>query len=134
MSPWCVVRVCSWRRLLANHHSLPFPWTLSLHRPWCPSASHHLVWGGGGGVGGLDALLAAHPPLLGPSALNGNNDLSGATTHEGAFGCFAPPHPTHTHSPSALRSNGTCVRVLVRVHYSVATCAMRGGGGGDSIP
>ena len=23
--------------------SLPFPWTLSLHRLWCPSASHHPV-------------------------------------------------------------------------------------------
>ena len=22
-------------------HSLPFPWTLSLHRRWCPLASHH---------------------------------------------------------------------------------------------
>ena len=29
------------RRLLADRHSLPFPWTLSLHRRWCPSASHH---------------------------------------------------------------------------------------------
>ena len=28
---WCTVLVCSWRRLLANRHSLPFPWTLSLH-------------------------------------------------------------------------------------------------------
>ena len=27
--PWCVVLVCSWRRLWANRHSLPFPWTLS---------------------------------------------------------------------------------------------------------
>ena len=27
------------RRLLADRHSLPFPWTL--HRLWCPSASHH---------------------------------------------------------------------------------------------
>ena len=42
--PWCVVvLVCSWRRLLANRHLLPFPWTLSLHRRWCPSASHHPV-------------------------------------------------------------------------------------------
>ena len=41
MTPWCVVLVCSWRRLLADRHSLPFPWTLSLHRRWCPSASHH---------------------------------------------------------------------------------------------
>ena len=55
------------------------------------------VWGGVG-VGGLDALLAAHPPLLGPSVLNGNDDLSGATTHEGAFGCFAPPPPPNTHT------------------------------------
>ena len=43
MSPWCIVLVCSWRRLFADRHSLPFPWTLSLHRRWCPSASHHLV-------------------------------------------------------------------------------------------
>ena len=41
MTPWCDDPVCSWRRLLADHHSLPFPWTLSLHRRWCPSASHH---------------------------------------------------------------------------------------------
>ena len=37
---WCVVLVCSCRRLLADRHSLPFPRTLSLHRRWCPSASH----------------------------------------------------------------------------------------------
>ena len=43
MSPWRVVLVCSWRRLLDDHHSLPFPWTLSLRRRWCPSASHHPV-------------------------------------------------------------------------------------------
>ena len=43
MTPWGVVLVCSWQRLLANRHSLPFPWTLSLHRRWCPSASHHPV-------------------------------------------------------------------------------------------
>ena len=43
--PWegglaCRVLVCSRRRLLADRHSLPFPRTLSLHRRWCPSASH----------------------------------------------------------------------------------------------
>ena len=43
MTPWFVVLVCSGRRLLADRHSLPFPWTLSPHRPWCPSASHHPV-------------------------------------------------------------------------------------------
>ena len=43
MTPWCVVLVYSWRRLLADRHSPPFPWTLSLHRQWCPSASHHPV-------------------------------------------------------------------------------------------
>ena len=41
MTPWCDDLVCSWRRLLADRHWLPFPWTLSLHRRWCPSASHH---------------------------------------------------------------------------------------------
>ena len=41
MTPWCDDLVCSWRRLLADRHSLPFPWTLSLQRRWCPSASHH---------------------------------------------------------------------------------------------
>ena len=41
MTPWCDDLVCSWRRLLADRHSLPFPWTLLLHRWWCPSASHH---------------------------------------------------------------------------------------------
>ena len=28
MTPWCDDLVCSWRRLLADRHSLPFPWTL----------------------------------------------------------------------------------------------------------
>ena len=41
LTPWCVDLVCSWRRLLADRHSPPFPWTLPLHRRWCPSASHH---------------------------------------------------------------------------------------------
>ena len=40
---WCVVLVCSWRRLLADRHLLPFPLSLCLHRRWCPSASHHPV-------------------------------------------------------------------------------------------
>ena len=52
MTPWCDDLVCSWRRLLADRHSLPFPWTLSLHRRWCPSASHHPGARGGGGGGG----------------------------------------------------------------------------------
>ena len=62
MTPWCDVLVCSWRRLLADRHSLPFPWTLSLHRRWCPSASHlfglapysagERVCGGGGWMHG----------------------------------------------------------------------------------
>ena len=43
MTPWCVVLVCSWRHLLADRHLLPFPWTLSLHRRWCPLASQHPV-------------------------------------------------------------------------------------------
>ena len=43
MTPWCDDLVCSWRHLLAERHSLPFPWTLSLHGRWCPSASHHPV-------------------------------------------------------------------------------------------
>ena len=43
MTPWCIVLVCSWRCLLADRHSPPFPWSLSLHRRWCPSASHHRV-------------------------------------------------------------------------------------------
>ena len=42
MSP-CIVLVCGRRRLLADRHSLPFPWTLSLHRRGCPSASQHPV-------------------------------------------------------------------------------------------
>ena len=48
MTPWCIVIVCSWRRLLADRHSLPFPWTLSLHRRWCPRAQG----GGRGALGG----------------------------------------------------------------------------------
>ena len=43
MLPWCVVLVCSWWRLLADCHSLSFPWSLSLHRRRCPLASHHPV-------------------------------------------------------------------------------------------
>ena len=46
MAPWCLVLVCSWRCPLADRHSLPFTWTLSLHRRWCPSAWKE----GGGGV------------------------------------------------------------------------------------
>ena len=43
MTPWCIVLVCSWRHPLADRHLLPFPWTLSLSRRWCPSTSHHPV-------------------------------------------------------------------------------------------
>ena len=43
MTPWCIVLVCRWRRSLADRHSLPFPWTLYLHRRRCPSACHHPV-------------------------------------------------------------------------------------------
>lgn len=39
MTPCCIVLVCSWRHLLANRHSRPFPWTLSLHS---------MGYGGGG--------------------------------------------------------------------------------------
>ena len=70
MTPWCDDLVCSWRRLLADRHSLPFPWTLSLHRRWCPSASHHPLTflfllaltfplpSPGGGGGGIDMVTA----------------------------------------------------------------------------
>ena len=57
-SPWCVALVCSWRRLLADRHSLPFPWTFSPHRPWCPSTSQHLV--------SFLFFLALSPPLYFP--------------------------------------------------------------------
>ena len=64
MTPRCIALVCSGRRLLADRRSLPFPWTLSLHRRWCPSASHRPVSflfllgpivpeGGGGGLRGI---------------------------------------------------------------------------------
>ena len=43
MSPWCVALVCSCRRLLADRHWLPFPWTLSFRGRWCPLASHRPV-------------------------------------------------------------------------------------------
>ena len=43
MKPGIIVHVCSRWRLLADRHPLPFPWTLSPHRQWCPSASHHPV-------------------------------------------------------------------------------------------
>ena len=91
MTPWCDDLVCSWRRLLADRHSLPFPWTLSLHRRWCPSASHHPLTflflpaltiplpspfpslglflrrprcrgGGGGGVTGISLSKPPRPP------------------------------------------------------------------------
>ena len=51
MSPWiCCSRLE--RCLSADRHSLPFPWTLSLHRRRCPSASHRpaSLEGGGGAV------------------------------------------------------------------------------------
>ena len=41
-TPWCVL-VCSWLHQLADRHLLPFPWTLSLHRRWCPSTPHRPV-------------------------------------------------------------------------------------------
>ena len=50
MTPWCDDLVCSGRRLLADRHSLPFPWTLFLHRRWCPSASHPVTLLGRGRV------------------------------------------------------------------------------------
>ena len=65
MTPWCDDLVCSWRRLLAYRHSLPFPWTLSLHRRWCPSASHHptpVQGGGGRGGSSLRAKEIKHRP------------------------------------------------------------------------
>ena len=68
MTPWCDDLVCSWRRLLADRHSLPFPWTLSLHRRWYASASHHPLTfrGGGGGKGRYVVVLQApaewYPP------------------------------------------------------------------------
>ena len=40
---WHDAMVCTWQRPLADRHSLPFRWTLSLHRRWCQSASHHPV-------------------------------------------------------------------------------------------
>ena len=45
MTPWCDDLVCSRRRLLANRHTLPFPWTLFLHRRWCPSGRGRMDWG-----------------------------------------------------------------------------------------
>ena len=39
MTRWCVL-VGSRRRQSADGHPLPFRWPLSLHRRWCPSASH----------------------------------------------------------------------------------------------
>ena len=94
MTPWCDDLVCSWRRLLADRHSLPFPWTLSLHRRWCPSASHHpltflflpaltfplpspfpslglfLRPGGGGAEGWHDAWLCCCLQLAAPIGLS----------------------------------------------------------------
>ena len=39
----CFVLVCSRWHLLADRHSPPFPWTLSLRRRRCPLASHRPV-------------------------------------------------------------------------------------------
>ena len=48
--------VCGGRRQLADRHVLPFPRTLSLHRRWCPSASHRPV--------SVISLLGPSFPLL----------------------------------------------------------------------
>ena len=94
------------QRPLAARHLLPFPWTLSLHRRWCPSASHRPVsflsllglpsplfpfpfpWEDEGG-GGLC-------PVLGPPSLLGHRTRVTLTFSALAIGpgsrviCFAP--------------------------------------------
>ena len=116
MTPWCDDLVCSWRRLLADRHSLPFPWTLSLHRRWCPSASHHpltflflpaltfplpspfpSLGGGGVGVGVADTGRASLPPCY-----------SRATSHSDAPACAMPQAQT----VRALRSGGPAAKKL----------------------
>ena len=53
--------VCSWRHPLADCHlPLPFPWTLSLHKRQCPSASHYLV----SSLSLLDVFSPLYSPFL----------------------------------------------------------------------
>ena len=112
---WCIVLICSWRRLLAYRHSLPFPWSLSLHRRWCPSACPHpvsflillvlsmyLCTGGGGGAGTTHALMTPLPqtkvpvhrpytlcssgPMAGPQLFSGGDRGETYGLHLGSWG------------------------------------------------
>ena len=110
MTPWCDDVVCSWRRLLADRHSLPFPWTLSLHRRWCPSASHHPLT--------FLFLLSLTFPLPSPFPSLGLS-LCGPQCPS------ASPHSFPSHSLGRLcqRSPRTCPVSLLR----------EGGGGADLL-
>ena len=96
MTPWCIVLVCSWRRLLADRHSLPFPWTLSLHRRWCPSASHHPVT--------FLFLLALSFPLYLPFLSLGLSLHRRPSTYGTRH---ATQHPPRHEAPRSPRRGGT---------------------------
>jgi len=64
MTPCCIVLVCSWRHLLANRHSRPFPWTLSLHS-----------MGGGADIQGCGTNEAVHLLDIPPRKIVGQGGL-----------------------------------------------------------
>ena len=109
VTPWFVVLFCSWRRLLADRHSLPFICTLSLHRRWCRSASHHLV--------SFLFLVASSFPLHFPFL------FLGCSLHR-------PWCPSASHHSFPFLSLGrlcqqspqTCFTSLCRVHTEEGNC------------
>ena len=115
MTPWCDDLVCSWRRLLADHHSLPFPWTLSLHRRWCPSASHHPLT--------FLFLLALTFPLPSPFPSLG-------------LSLCRPPCPSDSpHSFPSLSLGRLCQRSPRTCPVSLLCVeSTQGGGGGGTRP
>ena len=82
MLPWGLVLICSWRRPLADHGLLPFPWTLFLYSWWCPSFSS---------LPYLSLSTSLSFPLAFPSIPRGGG---------GGMAARAPPPdpPTHTHT------------------------------------
>ena len=126
MTPWCDDLVCSWRRLLADCHSLPFPWTLSLHRRWCPSASRHPVT--------FLFLPALTIPLPCPFLSLRRPRCPSASHHS---------FPSHSRGRLCQRSPRTCFTSLRRVHIEEGKCLRRWpgaskrpsqAGGGVSLP
>ena len=106
---------CSRLQLAAPTGQLPFaafPWTLSLRRRWCPSASHHPVT--------FLFLLALAFPLYFPS-------LSlGLSLHRPW--CPSASHHSFPSFPLVGCANGAdlpCFTSLCRVHTEEGTCLRR---------